>query len=156
FALAASIHAELLQACGEAHMAYSTALMSILLLDIAGQGSEKSRLTEVCGLTFLALGALGELAAQMPHDEFSDEHIPVLFTLWASRLYSLYQNCDKSQQAELPHLLHGAHKVLQHMIAEGIVQSPTVMLGEQPAAPDSSAVLADIIGRSQAVFGLNF
>ena len=140
FALAASIHCELLQACGQAVAAYYTAVTSLLMLDIAGQGSEDSRLTEVCGLTFIALSAFGELAAQMPHDEFTDEHVPVLFSLWASRLYYYYQIADKSQQPELPHLICNAHRVLQQMIAEGIIQSPNVMLGEQPAGPQSSAV----------------
>ncbi len=42
------------------------------------------------------------------------------------------------------------------MIAEGIIQSPNVMLGEQPAGPQSSAVLADILGRSQALFNFRF
>ena len=55
FALAASIHCELLQACGQAVAAYYTAVTSLLMLDIVGQGSEDSRLTEVCGLTFIAL-----------------------------------------------------------------------------------------------------
>lgn len=154
FALAASIHCELLQACAQAQAAYSTALTAILMLDIAGQGSEHDRMAEVCGLTFLALTSLGELAAQMPHDEFTDEHIPVLFTLWASRLYWYYQNTDKSVPSELPHLLKGAHQVLQQMISESVVQSPVVMLGDQPAGPQSNAVLADIIGRSQALFNL--
>lgn len=156
FALAASIHCELLQACGQAVAAYYTAVTSLLMLDIAGQGSEDSRLTEVCGLTFIALSAFGELAAQMPHDEFTDEHVPVLFSLWASRLYYYYQIADKSQQPELPHLICNAHRVLQQMIAEGIIQSPNVMLGEQPAGPQSSAVLADILGHSQALFNFRF
>lgn len=42
------------------------------------------------------------------------------------------------------------------MRAEGIIQSPNVMLGEQPAGPQSSAVLADILGRSQALFNFRF
>ncbi len=92
----------------------------------------------------------------MPHDEFTDEHVPVLFSLWASRLYYYYQIADKSQQPELPHLICNAHRVLQQMIAEGIIQSPNVMLGEQPAGPQSSAVLADILGRSQALFNFRF
>ena len=156
FAIAASIHCELLQACGQAVAAYYTTVTSLLMLDIAGQLSEDSRLTEVCGLTFLALSAFGELAAQMPHDEFTDEHVPVLFSLWASRLYYYYQSADKAQQPELPHLIRGAHQVLQQMIAEGMVQSPEVMLGEQPAGSQSSAVLADILGRSQALFNFRF
>lgn len=156
FALAAAIHCELLQACGQTPHAYFTALTSILMLDIAGQGAEESRLTEVCCLTFLALSAFGELAAQMPHDEFTEQHVPVLFTLWASRLYWYYQNADKSVAPELPHLIRGAHQVLAQMISEGIVQSPTVQLGDQPAGPQSSAVLADILGRSQALFNFQF
>lgn len=152
FALAASIHCELLQACGQAAPAYFTAVTSLLMLDIAGQGCDDSRTTELCGLTFLALSAFGELAAQMPHDEFTEEHVPVLFSLWASRLYFYYQNADRNIAPELPHLIRGAHQILGQMISEGIVQSPVVMLGEQQAGPQSSAVLADIIGRSQALF----
>lgn len=152
FARAAALHLDILSAHGGEHAAdvYSTALTALLMLDMADSDSEPVRLPEVFQLTALALSAFNDLTAMMPQDEFTTTHVPVLYTLWGSRLYYYYQVCDKTQ-VPLRHLVEAAHSILEQLIEHNIVKWPDVEVDGQTVPVQSNVVLADIIGRSIAL-----
>lgn len=169
FGRACALHCDLLLGGGMASDCYATALTGLLVLDMAfgvGAGADNQgdatqtaepqptfgdmTMPSTLSLTTLGLTAFGELAAQMPHDEFSERHVPALYTLWASRLYILYQTADKSQVV-LRHLVQAAHQMLQALIEADVVKWPDVDIEGRAVPAMSSEALGDILARSIAL-----
>lgn len=145
-----ALHLHMLQQAGQMPQVYASALTALLMLDIAGADTESSRLNEVFMLTAQATLAFGTMTDQMLDDEFTAEHVPVLFHLWGSRLYYYYQKCDKAAVALQP-LVKSAHDILQQLIEANAVTWPDVTIQGRQCSVQSNAVLADIIGRSIAL-----
>lgn len=172
FGSACALHCDLLSAAGLAADCYATALTGLLVLDIAGQHSTagpsldcaeaqgvsdpklpsitEATLPQTFALTTLALTAFGDLTAQMPHDEYTEQHVPALYTLWASRLYILYQSVNKGAVL-LRHLVQAAHQMLEALIEADIVRWPNVEIQGREVPALSSESLGDIFARSLAL-----
>lgn len=110
----------------------------------------EATLPQTFALTTLALTAFGELTAQMPHDEYTEQHVPALYTLWASRLYILYQSVNKGAVL-LRHLVQAAHQMLEALIEADIVRWPNVDIQGREVPALSSEALGDIFARSLAL-----
>lgn len=153
FGRACTLQCDLLMSVQLYAETYATALTGLLVIDMSArqlaEGSD-APVTEAFALTALAVAAFSELTNQLPHDEFTQQHVPALYTLWASRLYILYQSVNKPA-VMLRHLVQASHQMLEAMIEADIVKWPNVEINGRQVPALSSESLGDILSRSIAL-----
>jgi hypothetical protein len=143
----AQCHSDLLfraSAYADAYATAVTAMMSLSLDDMCNDSAH-----EMLALCVIAGSSLEQLGSRMPHDEFTEQHMPMLFSYIASLLYYYYQKTIVAEQTPW----HGiAYEMLCDFAKAGAVQQPTVAVGDKnvdPAHPFD--LFSDLAGRSIAL-----
>lgn len=143
----AQSHSDLLfraSAYGDAYATAVTAMMSVSLDDMCDECGQ-----EMLALCVIAASSLEQLGSRMPHDEFTEQHMPQLLSYLASLLYCYYQKTIVVEQKQW----HGiAYEMLCDFANVGAVQQPVVKVGDKTVDPAHPfEIFSDIAGRSIAL-----
>jgi hypothetical protein len=143
----AQSHSDLLfraQAYADAYATAVTVMMSLSLDDAC-----QHCMPQMLALCVVAASALEQLGAQMPHDEFTTQHMPVVLSYIASLMYCYYQKTLAIDQTQW----HGiAYEMLCDFAKAGAVQQPTVAVGDKQVDPlHPFDLFSDLAGRSIAL-----
>ncbi len=146
-AILAQSHCDLLFRAGAYGDAYATAvtvMMSVSLDDACTQCMQ-----EMLTLCVIAASSLEQLGSQMPHDDFTTQHMPVILSYIASLMYCYYQKTLVIEQTQW----HGiAYEMLRDFANAGAVQQPTVQVGDKAVDPlHPFDLFSDLAGRSIAL-----
>lgn len=128
----------------DAYATAVTAMMSVSLDDACAECEP-----EMLALSVIAASSLEQLGSQMPHDEFTTQHMPTILTYIASLMYCYYQKTLAVQQTQW----HGiAYEMLCDFARAGAVQQPLITVGDKQVDPlHPFDLFSDLAGRSIAL-----
>jgi hypothetical protein len=143
----AQSHCDLLFRAGAYGDAYATAI-TVMMSESLDDACEANA-QEMLSLCVIAATSLEQLASQMPHDEFTTQHVPTIFGYIASLMYCYYQKTIIEEQTEW----HGiAYEMLREFANAGAVQQPKVRVGDKDVdAKHPFEIFSDLAGRSIAL-----
>jgi hypothetical protein len=143
----AQCHCDLLFRAAAYADAYATAVTVMMSVSLDDACTEC--MPQMLALCVIAASSLEQLGAQMPHDEFTTQHMPIILTYVASLMYCYYQKTFSVEQTQW----HGiAYEMLRDFANAGAIQQPAVTVGDKAVDPlHPFDIFSDLAGRSIAL-----
>ncbi len=143
----AQCHCDLLFRAAAYADAYATAVTVMMSVSLDEACTEC--MPQMLSLCVIAASSLEQLGAQMPHDEFTTQHMPIILGYVASLMYCYYQKTLVIEQTQW----HGiAYEMLRDFANAGAIQQPTIAVGDKTVDPlHPFDLFSDLAGRSIAL-----